>query len=168
MDNTDKKNSSRESVWDYPRHPVVEGVLQPVEVIFNSEVIASSRNAKSVLEKGHPPVYYIPLEDVKKQSLQDSSRRTWCEWKGDAFYFHVVVGDRISKNAAWYYPNPSLEFIEIKNYLAFYAGKMDACYVGGEIVKPQAGDFYGGWITNDIEGPFKGSPKERYKYQNEK
>jgi uncharacterized protein (DUF427 family) len=168
MDNTDKKNSSRESVWDYPRHPVVEGVLQPVEVIFNSEVIASSRNAKSVLEKGHPPVYYIPLEDVKKQSLQDSSRRTWCEWKGDAFYFHVVVGDRISKNAAWYYPNPTPAFDEIKNYLAFYAGKMDACYVGGEIVKPQAGDFYGGWITNDIEGPFKGSPKERYKYQNEK
>lgn len=164
----DRNNTSRESVWDYPRHPVVELVPQPVKVIFNGEVIASSNIVKRVLEKGHPPVCYIPLEDVKKHSLRDSSRRTWCEWKGEAFYFHVVVGDRISNNAAWYYPKPTPDFVEIKNYLAFYAAKMDACYLGGEIVKPQAGDFYGGWITNNIEGPFKDSSMERYKYHHEK
>jgi uncharacterized protein (DUF427 family) len=150
-----------ESVWDYPRPPKVEDVIQPVKIKFNDLTIADSLNVKRVLERGHPPVYYFPLEDINSKVIQASTKKTWCEWKGEAKYFDVQSGDRISKNAAWFYPNPTQAFKEIKDYVAFYAGKMDACYVGDELVKPQAGDFYGGWITSNIEGPFKGSQKER-------
>ena len=160
MDEKPRKNDiPRESVWDYPRPPKVEDVTQPIRFEFNGKSIANSSNAKRVLERGHPPVYYVTLEEINANTLQNSTRKTWCEWKGEARYYDVRVGDMISKNAAWYYPNPTRAFEEIKDYLAFYAGKMDACYVGDELVKPQAGDFYGGWITSNIEGPFKGSPK---------
>ena len=157
--NLKKENVNRELVWDYPQTPRIEDVIQPIKIIFNGVTIADSLNAKRVLEKAHPPVYYLPLEEIKGKYLQASSQRTWCEWKGEAYYYDIVVGDTISKNAAWYYPNPAPDFDEIREYVAFYAGKMEACYVGEELVEPQAGDFYGGWITSTIEGPFKGGPK---------
>jgi uncharacterized protein (DUF427 family) len=155
------ENGKRELVWDYPQPPRIEEVIQPIKITFNGKTVANSSNAKRVLERGHPPVYYVPLDEINVKTLQASSRRTWCEWKGEAYYYDVVVGGMISRNAAWYYPEPTPDFEEIRDFVAFYAGKMDACYLGKELVKPQAGDFYGGWITRNIEGPYKGSPIER-------
>jgi uncharacterized protein (DUF427 family) len=151
----------KESVWDYPRPPRIEPVKQAIKIELNGMVIAESSRAKRVLEKGHPPVYYLPLEDINAKVLRISSRRTWCEWKGEASYYDVMVGDLVSQNAAWFYPNPLPDFLDIRDHVAFYAGKMDACFVGDEVVEPQAGDFYGGWITANIQGPFKGNSRER-------
>jgi uncharacterized protein (DUF427 family) len=150
-----------ESVWDYPLPPKVEEFPQPIKIVFNGEIIANSLNSKRVLEKGHPPVYYIPMQDINSKLLKPSSKRTWCEWKGQAEYYDVIVGNQISINAAWYYPNPTPEFVEIAGYVAFYANKMEGCFVGDERVEAQAGGFYGGWITSNIQGPFKGSPSSK-------
>lgn len=150
--------TERESVWDYPRPPAVEDVPQRIKIVFNGEIIVDSQNAKRVLETSHPPTYYIPLEDIKPETLQPASARTWCEWKGEARYYDVVEGERTAEKAAWFYPNPTPDYAEIKDQVAFYASKMDACFVEDERVKPQPGDFYGGWITSSIDGPFKGSP----------
>lgn len=152
------KSPDTESVWDYPRPPAVEDVHQRIRIIFNGELMVDSQNAKRVLETSHPPVYYIPLEDIKANTLQAISGRSWCEWKGEARYYDVQVGDQKAPKAAWYYPNPVPEYAEIKDYVAFYANKMEACFVGQERVAAQAGSFYGGWITANIQGPFKGGP----------
>jgi uncharacterized protein (DUF427 family) len=156
----DKKADS-ESVWDYPLPPKVEDFPKLIKIVSNGEIIADSLNSKRVLEKGHPPVYYLPMQDINSKLLKPTFRRTWCEWKGKAKYYDVVVGDHISRNAAWFYPSPTPEFIEIADYVAFYADKMEACYVGDEHVEAQGGGFYGGWITSTIQGPFKGSPSSR-------
>jgi uncharacterized protein (DUF427 family) len=150
--------AERESVWDYPRPPAVEDVPQRIKIVFNGQIVVDSQNAKRVLETSHPPTYYIPLEDIKTEVLQVSSRRTWCEWKGEARYYDVLIGDRRAENAAWYYPNPLPDYAEVKDYVAFYASKLDECYVGDERVEPQRGGFYGGWITSNLDGPFKGDP----------
>ena len=146
----------QESVWDYPRPPRVEGTTQHVRVIFNGEVIADTLRAKRVLETSHPPVYYIPPEDIRMEYLTEMGRRTWCEWKGQAGYYYLNVGGKQVNSAAWFYPNPTPGYEAIRGHVAFYPGKMDACYVDGERVQAQPGDFYGGWITSDIVGPFKG------------
>lgn len=148
----------QESVWDYPRPPRIEDVSKPLKVIFNGEVIAETNRAKRVLETSHPPVYYIPPEDVKMECLIETPRRTFCEWKGSAGYYNVSLGDKEVLTGAWFYPETVPQFDSIKNWVGFYADKMDACYVGEEQVQPQPGDFYGGWITQEIVGPFKGGP----------
>jgi uncharacterized protein (DUF427 family) len=148
----------QESVWDYPRPPRVEETARHVKVVFNGEVIADTHQAKRVLETSHPPAYYIPPEDVRMEYLTETDHRTWCEWKGQAGYYSLSVGDRQAKNAAWFYPNPTPGYEAIQGHVAFYPGKMEACYVDGERVKAQPGDFYGGWITSEIVGPFKGRP----------
>jgi uncharacterized protein (DUF427 family) len=146
----------QESVWDYPRPPRLEPTSRHIIVILNSQVVAETRRALRVLETSHPPVYYIPPEDVRMEYLQPSNRSTFCEWKGRAVYYHVQVGERREQNAAWYYPDPTPSFESIRNHIAFYPALMDACYVDGERVTPQPGGFYGGWITSDIVGPYKG------------
>jgi uncharacterized protein (DUF427 family) len=146
----------QESVWDYPRPPRLEDSGKHIQVIFNGIVLADTRRAKRILETSHPPVYYIPPEDIKMEYLTPTSRATFCEWKGNASYYTVKVNGKTLPNAAWYYANPTGGYTGIKNYVAFYPGLMDACYVDGEQVQPQPGDFYGGWITKDIVGPFKG------------
>jgi uncharacterized protein (DUF427 family) len=151
-----KPNPGQESVWDYPRPPRAELTTKHVRVIFNGETIADSNRAIRVLETSHPPVYYIPTQDVRIEYLSATSRHTFCEFKGSASYWTLTVGDRRLENAAWSYPTPSSGFEVIKNYIAFYPGKMDACYIDDEQVQAQEGDFYGGWITSDIVGPFKG------------
>ena len=151
-------HSAKESVWDYPRPPRVETTNKRVRIIFNGETIAESRQAKRVLETSHPPVYYLPPEDVRQDFLQSSSRTSFCEFKGRAHYWTVRVGGREASNAAWSYPRPNRGYEAIRDHLAFYPSPMDACYVDKEQVQPQAGDFYGGWVTSDIEGPFKGGP----------
>jgi uncharacterized protein (DUF427 family) len=151
----------QESVWDYPRPPRVEDSSKHIQVIYNGVVVADTYRAKRVLETSHPPVYYIPPEDIKMEHLTPTGRATWCEWKGQAAYYILRVGKRQTPNAAWFYPRPSAGFDSLKNYVAFYPGLMDACFVNGERVQAQAGDFYGGWITADIVGPFKGGPGTR-------
>lgn len=148
----------QESVWDYPRPPRVEPTPKHLQVIFNGVILADSRAAYRVLETSHPPVYYIPLEAIQQQYLLPSPRTTYCEWKGHGSYYTIAVGDRQVSNAAWYYAQPTPEFEVLRHHVAFYAAPMDRCLVDGEVVTPQPGNFYGGWITQDIVGPFKGEP----------
>jgi uncharacterized protein (DUF427 family) len=109
-----------------------------------------------VLETSHPPVYYIPPADVRLEYFTATPRSTFCEYKGAASYYTIQVGERTETNAAWFYPRPSAPYAALANYVAIYPSRVDACYVDGEQVQPQPGDFYGGWITKDIVGPFKG------------
>jgi uncharacterized protein (DUF427 family) len=148
----------QESVWDYPRPPRVEETAKLIRVVFNGKVIAETRRAQRVLETSHPPVYYIPPEDVRMEYLTASGRQTWCEWKGRAGYYDLDVDGKQVRDAAWFYPNPVVGYEVIEGCVAFYPGKMDACFVDGERVRAQPGGFYGGWITDDIVGPFKGEP----------
>ncbi len=151
----------QESVWDYPRPPRLENSSKHIQVVYNGVVIADTHRAKRVLETSHPPVYYIPPEDVKMEYLKPAKRGSWCEWKGQAAYYTIIVGDKQAANAAWTYPRPASGFDALKNYVAFYPALMEACIVDGETVDAQPGDFYGGWITKDIVGPFKGGPGTR-------
>ena len=148
----------QESVWDYPRPPIVEDDTRRIRVIFNNTIIADTTGAKRVLETSHPPVYYLPRQDIRLAHLQDYPGSSLCEWKGHARFLSVCVGNRFAEGAAWYYPEPRPSFMCVKDHIAFYCAPMDACYVGDEKVKPQPGGFYGGWITSDVVGPFKGGP----------
>jgi uncharacterized protein (DUF427 family) len=153
-----KPVSGQESVWDYPRPPRVEEFNGVIRVRFGGVLIAETRNAKRVLETSHPPTYYIPLQDVAAKYLRKTAGESYCEWKGAAQYFSVVVDGASAEKAAWLYPNPTPAFQALKNHIAFYASAMDECTVNGERVTPQPGGFYGGWITSSVVGPFKGEP----------
>jgi uncharacterized protein (DUF427 family) len=148
--------SGQESVWDYPRPPRIEDTDKRIQIIFNNTTIADTRRAKRVLETSHPPVYYIPPGDVKLDYLVPRFSTSLCEWKGVAHYYGLVVSEKQVSVAAWYYMEPKPPYEALAMYIAFYADPMDACYVDGEKVRPQPGSFYGGWITSDIVGPFKG------------
>ena len=129
-----------------------------MRVVLGDRVIAESTRAKRVLETSHPPVYYFPFADVASGVLAPTARTTICEFKGAARYYTVHGGGRVEENAAWSYPLPSPGFEALADHVAFYPGRMDECTIDGERVRAQAGDFYGGWITADIVGPFKGTP----------
>ncbi len=146
----------QESVWDYPRPPRLEDSPKHIQIVFNGVTIADTRRAKRVLETSHPPVYYVPPKDIQRQYLTQSPGASFCEWKGEALYYTLTVGDKIAESVAWYYPDPTPAFAALKDYVAFYPSRMDACFVDREQVQPQPGDFYGGWITSEIVGPFKG------------
>lgn len=147
-----------ESVWQYPRPPALEPVEEEIRIVFNGQVVAETTSAWRVLETSHPPVYYIPPADIEMTYLEAAGGGSWCEWKGQAKYWTVRVGDRAAERVGWSYPNPTERFEPITDHVAFYAGPMDACTVGGEVVEPQPGGFYGGWITSKVKGPFKGGP----------
>lgn len=147
-----------ESVWNYPRPPALEPVKKTVRIVFNGQVIAETDDAWRVLETSHPPVYYLPRKDIAMEHLEEAGGGSWCEWKGRAKYWTVRVGDRTAEKVGWSYPDPTERFTDIADHIAFYAAPMDECTVGGEVVEPQPGGFYGGWITPDIKGPFKGGP----------
>jgi uncharacterized protein (DUF427 family) len=149
------------SVWDYPRPPRLEPVSALLEVVLGGEMVAATTRAYRVLETSHPPNYYFPTDDVVAGALERSDGRSFCEWKGRAHYLTVRGGDRVEVDAAWGYESPSEAFAPIRGYVAFYPGRMDACFVDGEVVTPQPSDFYGGWITSTIAGPFKGAPGSR-------
>jgi uncharacterized protein (DUF427 family) len=148
----------QESAWDYPRPPALEPDSRRIRVVFNDTVLADTTAAFRVLETSHPPVYYLPPADVAMEHLQQETRTSMCEFKGRAVYYTVTVGDRSVAQAAWAYPSPPDRYADLADHLAFYASKMDACYVGDEQARAQEGDFYGGWITDEIVGPFKGGP----------
>jgi len=147
-----------ESVWDYPRPPRVEPDSRRVEVFFGGQRVASTTGAVRVLETSHPPVFYVPLDDVEPGVLVDSRQRTYCEFKGHARYHHLEVAGQRSENAGWSYAEPDAGFEALAGKIAFYPSRVDVCTIDGEQVRSQDGDFYGGWITNEIVGPFKGGP----------
>jgi uncharacterized protein (DUF427 family) len=146
----------QESVWDYPRPPRLEPVAKRLRVVVAGHIVAETTRGHRVLETSHPPVYYFPLADVDAGSLRAVAGTTGCEWKGTARYFDVVVGDVIRRRAAWAYPKPTAGMEPIRDAVAFYAALADECTVDGQVVTPQPGGFYGGWITAEIVGPFKG------------
>lgn len=152
----------QESVWAYPRPPKVELTTKHIQIVFNGEIIADTVRAYRTLETSHPPSYYIHPDDIKVDYLQRANGGSLCEWKGQATYYTVVVNGKRAIKAAWAYHNPTGAFSAIRDHLAFYVCPMDACYINGEKVQPQPGHFYGGWITNDIVGPFKGEPGSWY------
>ena len=152
----------QESVWDYPRPPRLERTSALVEVALGGVTIVSTRRAQRVLETSHPPVYYLPIADFAPGSLRSARGRSFCEWKGTAAYFDVVAGSTIAESAAWGYPDPAPAFTAIVDHVAVYPSAMDRCTVDGEIVTPQPGHFYGGWVTSDVVGPFKGDPGSEF------
>jgi uncharacterized protein (DUF427 family) len=146
-------------VWDYPRPPRLEPSARHVRVVMGGRTIVETRRALRLLETSHPPTYYVPLEDVVPGVLaREPGIRSVCEWKGAARSYAVKAGNLTASHGAWSYPSPSVPYAALKDYVAFYAGAMAACYVDGELVRPQPGGFYGGWITDDVVGPFKGEP----------
>jgi uncharacterized protein (DUF427 family) len=151
----------QESVWDYPRPPRLEPVTARLVVVLGGEMIAETTRGYRVLEISHPPNYYFPPGDVAPSALERSTHGTFCEFKGGAHYYTVRGGDRVEHDAAWGYDEPNPGFEPIASYIAFYAGRMDACFVDGEQLTAQPGGFYGGWITSAVVGPFKGGPGSR-------
>ncbi len=154
----DPVGPGQESVWSYPRPPAVDPTQEHVVVEFAGRVIADTRAALRVLETSHPPSYYLPLGDVDSDVLLHNPRRTFCEFKGQAAYVDLVAGERRSELAGWYYPEPTPGFAELDGYLTFYPSRVDRCLVDGELVTASDSDFYGGWITSRVVGPFKGAP----------
>lgn len=147
----------QESVWDYPRPPRLEPVGERIVVRFGDVVIADSAAAWRVLETSHPPVYYLPQRDLRMDLIETAPGQSFCEFKGMASYVTIVANGRRSERAGWLYERPTPDFAPIAGHIAFYASRLDEARVGEEIVTPQAGDFYGGWITSRIVGPFKGA-----------
>lgn len=150
-----------ESVWDYPRPPALRRDARRVVVECGGEIVADTTGALKILETSHPPVFYVPPADVRGDLLRPSAHHTWCEWKGGADYWDVVVGSDVRPLAAWSYPDPRPPYEELVGHFAFYASRVDRCAVGDTVVQPQEGDFYGGWITPEIRGPFKGGAHTR-------
>ena len=162
MTNDSSRSAARkECVWDYPRPPRLEPTPRHVRVEFAGVALADTRAAYRVLETSHPPVYYVPPSDVDTERLVQTPARSYCEWKGHASYYDVVVDGTRLERVAWFYPDPTPAFRAIQNHVAFYPEPMDGCFVDGERVRSQPGDFYGGWITSDLVGPFKGGPGTR-------
>jgi uncharacterized protein (DUF427 family) len=151
-----------EVVQDYPRPPALERVALRLRVVLGGETVADSTQGWRVCETHHAPTYYIPAEDVTRGALTPAQGSSFCEWKGRAAYWDVTAGGLTRPRAAWSYPSPTGGFARIAGHLAFYSGQMDECWVGETWVTPQPGDFYGGWVTPNLEGTVKGGPGTRW------
>ncbi len=148
-----------ELVWEYPRPPAVVPCKRRVRVEKAGEVLAESTRALRVLETSHPPTIYVPPADVRLELLEEIvARSTWCEFKGAARYLDATVDGRRFAAVAWFYPNPMPEYEALRDHVCFYPGRVDGVWLDDECVRAQEGDFYGGWITEDLVGPFKGAP----------
>lgn len=158
----DPAGPGQESVWDYPRPPVVQPSDELVEVWFGGQLVARTGTPLRLLETSHPPTYYLPRSCFADGVLRPVSGSTVCEWKGRADYFDVVAGGQVAERAAWHYPRPVAGYESLVGHVAVMPGSMDGCVVDGERVRPQAGGFYGGWITDRVVGPFKGGPGSRF------
>lgn len=154
--NPDPVMPGQESVWNYPRPPRLEHSLRRVLVELAGTIVADTVRAWRVLETSHPPTYYVHPDDVSWDLVEPAGMRgSFCEWKGQATYWTVQVGDVRVEGGAWSYPAPTSTFSEIAGHLAFYPARF-ACFLDDEPVTPQPGGFYGGWVTKEIAGPFKG------------
>ena len=152
---------ARENVQDYPRPPALEPVAQTVTVELGGVVVMRTTRALRVLETHHAPTYYLPRDDLMAR-LTPASGSSVCEWKGVARYYDVTAGGITAPRAAWSYEAPSARFAALAGYLAVYAGAVDAAWVGDTRVVPQPGDFYGGWVTPNLDGRIKGAPGTRH------
>ena len=157
----DPARPGQESVWSYPRPAIAQPTDARIMIEHRGIVVASTRNAVRTLETSHPPSYYIPPADIAPGILRRAAGSSFCEWKGAATYWDVVIGDVVLPQVGWSYANPSPAFASLRDHVAFYAAPFDRCSVDGETVVPQPGDFYGGWITSALAGPFKGIPGSR-------
>ena len=151
----------QESVWDYPRPAIAEEQKGSFQIKVFDHTIINVDTAVRVLETSHPPVYYFRIADLQDVQLEESRHTSWCEWKGQASYFHLNVDGHRITDAGWFYAKPHASFNLLKHRFAIYPSKMQSCMVNGEVAEPQKGDFYGGWITSHIVGPFKGGPGTR-------
>jgi uncharacterized protein (DUF427 family) len=145
------------SVWDFPRPPELVRETREILVCWGDLVVARSCGAWAVRETAHPPTFYLPMADVQPGLLQPAGGGSICEWKGPARYWHLVNGTHRLDRVAWSYPQPLPGAEVLADCIAFYAHRL-VCSVGGAKVTPQAGNFYGGWITPELVGPFKGEP----------
>lgn len=152
----------QESVWAYPRPAVAERCSARITIEHEGVLIADTRTSIRTLETSHPPSYYIPPSDIRPDVLRQAPQRSLCEWKGQATYWDVLVGPHRLSGVGWSYPAPTPAFAILRDHVAFYAAPFDRCTVDGEIVVPQPGGFYGGWITSTVVGPFKGGPGSRF------
>lgn len=148
----------QESVWDYPRPPAIRAGTQQVVVVLGGVQICETKAGWQVLETSHPPTYYLPRSAFRPGALVPASGHSFCEWKGQASYLDIVGGEKVASRAGWYYPTPDPAYAALIGHVAVYAGAMDRCLVDGELVVPQPGGFYAGWITSAVRGPFKGIP----------
>ena len=148
----------QESVWSYPRPAVAERSNCHIIIEHAGRTIAKTTSAVRTIETSHPPSYYIPPTDIAPGVLRRTGGSSFCEWKGAAIYWDGLVGDLVLPRVGWSYPRPTAAFAMLGDHVAFYAGPFDRCLVDGELVTPQAGPFYGGWITSRVVGPFKGAP----------
>ncbi|MDQ3714624.1 MAG: DUF427 domain-containing protein [Actinomycetota bacterium] len=148
----------RESVWDYPRPPSVERASRHIVITFGGKIVADTTRPWRICETSHPPVYYLPRDDIATGVLVPGQGSSYCEFKGSATYWALAVGDRVEPEVGWSYENPSTGYADMAGAVAFYPGRVDLATLDGEPVRPQAGGFYGGWITADVVGPFKGEP----------
>ena len=151
-------STSLEQVRDYPRPPRLEFCNDSILVKALGQILAETNHSQRVLETFHPPTYYLPAEAINDKLLQPASGRSFCEWKGFANYFDVIFADQIIPRAIWAYPHPTEAFSSLAGWFALYPRLMDGCWVNDELVIPQPGGFYGGWITSQVCGPFKGDP----------
>ncbi|MET0766433.1 MAG: DUF427 domain-containing protein, partial [Aeromicrobium sp.] len=147
-----------ENVWDYPRPPSIEPSDEHIVVTMGGVTIAETRTSYRICETSHPPTYYLPIDSFADGVLRPVDGTTWCEWKGAASYFDIVTPERTIAAGAWTYETPSGTYRDLVGHVAIYPGKVDACSIDGETVQAQDGDFYGGWITARVTGPFKGAP----------
>jgi uncharacterized protein (DUF427 family) len=145
-------------VWDYPRPPVIRVSDEQIVIVLGGVEICETNTSWRVLETSHPPTYYLPRSAFVEGCLAPARGHTFCEWKGQASYLDVIGGNRVAARAAWYYPEPKPGFEALRGHVAIYPAAMDRCLVDGELVEPQPGGFYGGWITSAVSGPFKGVP----------
>jgi uncharacterized protein (DUF427 family) len=151
-------HAEQESVWDYPRPPRLEEFVGTITIELGGQTIASTARAWRVLETSHPPTYYLPREAFVDGALRRAKGASWCEWKGQASYFDLITAAREAPRSAWTYEHPTPSYAAITGAVAVMAAQVDRCTVDGEEVRPQPGDFYGGWVTSWITGPFKGIP----------
>ena len=145
------------SVWDFPRPPRLEPDPREVTIHWGGVEVARTRRAVRLLETSHPPSFYLPWADVARDLFQPAEGGSFCEWKGPASYWSLDDGVRTLRACAWSYPRPLAGAEAIAQCVAFYPAALD-CRVDGDPVRPQPGGFYGGWITSELAGPFKGAP----------
>lgn len=156
-----------ESVWDYPRPPRLESVPWRIRVVVAGRTVVDAPEAMRVLETSQAPAYYVSPDHVDFSAMRPNPQQTYCEWKGAASYADIVVagadgGERVASGAGWTYRSPNERFAALVDHWAFYAQSVDECWVDDERVDPNEGDFYGGWITANLRGPFKGAPGTRH------
>ena len=157
----DPTGPGQESVWAYPRPAIAEATPARIVIEHAGITVADTCSSVRTLETSHPPSYYIPVCDIAPGVLRRADGSSFCEWKGAAAYWDVVLDDIVLPRVGWSYPNPTRTFVMLRDYVAFYPAPFDRCSVDGETVIAQAGGFYGGWITSKVAGPFKGVPGSR-------